>query len=152
GAFAVTQAAFRAMQARGYGRIVCTSSAAVFGSAWQANYAAAKAGVLGLCQVVAVEGRAHGIRANAILPMALTGGLGHEGPPPSPPAELAATIDALRPLVPRLTTERVAPLVVYLASPDCAPTGRAFSVGAGHVAEVFLGLSRGWHADDAELT
>jgi NAD(P)-dependent dehydrogenase (short-subunit alcohol dehydrogenase family) len=148
GAFAVTQAAFRAMQAAGYGRIVFTSSAALFGGAWQANYAAAKAGIIGLCNVVASEGAAHGIRANTILPMALTGGLGHEGPPPFPPDELAATIAALRPLAPRLTVENVVPLVTYLASRECEVTGRAFSVGAGHVAEVFVGLAHGWNADD----
>jgi NAD(P)-dependent dehydrogenase (short-subunit alcohol dehydrogenase family) len=151
GAFHVTQPAFRAMQAAGYGRIVFTSSAALFGGSWQANYAAAKAGMFGLCHVVASEGARHGIRANTILPMALTG-LGHDGPPPFPPDELAETIAAISPLAPQLTVENVAPLVVYLASRECAVTGRAFSVGAGHVAEVFVGLARGWCADDEPLS
>jgi NAD(P)-dependent dehydrogenase (short-subunit alcohol dehydrogenase family) len=151
GAFHVTQPAFRSMQAAGYGRIVFTSSAALFGGSWQASYAAAKSGVLGLCRVVASEGALHGIRANAILPMALTGGLGHDGPPPFPPDELAETIDVITPLARRLTVENVAPLVAYLASRECTVSGRAFSVGAGHVAEVFVGLARGWSTDD-ELT
>jgi NAD(P)-dependent dehydrogenase (short-subunit alcohol dehydrogenase family) len=152
GAFYVTQPAFRAMQQAGYGRIVFTSSAAVFGGAWQASYAAAKAAMIGLCNAVAAEGAAHGVAANAILPMALTGGLGHEGPPPFPPEELAATIAAITPLAPDLTVENVAPLVVYLASAACDVSGRAFSVGAGHVAEVFVGLAGGWCAGGAELT
>jgi NAD(P)-dependent dehydrogenase (short-subunit alcohol dehydrogenase family) len=152
GAFHVTQPAFRSMRAAGYGRIVFTSSSALFGGSWQASYAAAKAGMLGLCNVVAAEGAQHGVRANTILPMALTGGLGHDGRPPFPPDELAATIEALRPLAPRLTAENVAPLVAYLSSDECAVTGRAFSVGAGHVAEVFVGVARGWHASDQALT
>src|SRR5262249_36954206 len=143
GAFHVTQPAFRAMQAAGYGRIVFTSSAALFGGSWQSSYAAAKAGVLGLGNVVASEGAPYDIRANAILPMALTGGLGHDGPPPFPRDELDETIVAIAPLAPRLTVDNVAPLVVYLASPECDVTGRAFSVGAGHVAEVFVGLASG---------
>jgi NAD(P)-dependent dehydrogenase (short-subunit alcohol dehydrogenase family) len=152
GAFHVTQPAFRAMQATGYGRIVFTSSAALFGGSWQASYAAAKAAMLGLCRAVASEGAGHGIRANAILPMALTGGLGHDGSPPFPPDELAETVAAIAPLAPHLTVDNVAPLVAYLASGACTVTGRAFSVGAGHVAEVFVGLARGWCAGDEELT
>lgn len=68
----------------GCGRIVFTSSSAgLFGSPWQANDAAAKAGLVGLCNVVSLEGAAHGILANTILPMALTG-IGSDGPPPDP--------------------------------------------------------------------
>jgi NAD(P)-dependent dehydrogenase (short-subunit alcohol dehydrogenase family) len=49
GAFYVTQPAYRHMKSAGYGRIVFTSSSAgMFGSPWQANYAAAKAGLVGL--------------------------------------------------------------------------------------------------------
>jgi NAD(P)-dependent dehydrogenase (short-subunit alcohol dehydrogenase family) len=146
GAFHVTQPAYRHMKAAGYGRIVFTSSAAgMFGSPWQANYAAAKAGIVGLCNVVALEGARHGITANAVMPMALTG-INAEGPPPFAPDDLRATVDALRPLAPFMTVENVAPLVVYLASRRCAQTRRCFSVGAGHVARVFVGTSRGWYA------
>ena len=57
GAFYVTQPAYRHMKEARYGRIVFTSSAAgMFGSPWQANYGAAKAGLVGLCNVVALEG------------------------------------------------------------------------------------------------
>ena len=59
--FYVTQPAFRFMKDAGYGRIVFTSSSSgIYGSPWAANYAAAKTGVLGLCNVVSLEGAATG--------------------------------------------------------------------------------------------
>ena len=147
GAFFVTQPAYRHLRDHGGGRIVFTSSSAgMFGSPWQANYGAAKAGLAALARIVALEGAAHGIRANAVLPMALTG-IGHDGPPPYPPDVLRDTADALGPLVPDLTVDHVVGLVVYLASGACAVTGRAFSAGAGHLAEVLVGLTPGWVAD-----
>src|SRR5262249_51070510 len=70
GAFHVTQPAYRHMKAARYGRIIFTSSSAgMFGSPWQANYGAAKAGLVGLSNVVAIEGARHGINANAVMPM-----------------------------------------------------------------------------------
>ena len=153
GAFHVTQPAYRHMKSAGYGRIIFTSSSAgVFGSEWQASYGAAKAGLVGLCNAVALEGARHGIKANAIMPMALTG-IGSDGPPPFPPEVMEPMVEALRPLVRDMTVENVAPLVVYLASRRCRETKRIFSVGATHVARVFVGASRGWYAPaDAALT
>lgn len=148
GAFYVTQPAYRHMRSAGYGRIVFTSSSAgMFGSPWQANYAAAKAGLVGLCNVVALEGAPHGITANAIMPMALTG-IGDSGPPPFAPEQLEATVRALKPLAPYMTVANVSPLVMYLASRGCAETRQIFSVGAGHVARVFVAATRGWYASD----
>jgi NAD(P)-dependent dehydrogenase (short-subunit alcohol dehydrogenase family) len=146
GAFYVTQPAFRHMKAAGYGRIVFTSSSAgMFGSPWQANYAAAKAGLVGLCNVVALEGAPLGITANAVMPMALTR-IGASGPPPYSPEQLRETVTALQPLVPYMTAENVAPLVLYLSSRRCRETRRIFSVGCGHIARVVVGASRGWYA------
>jgi NAD(P)-dependent dehydrogenase (short-subunit alcohol dehydrogenase family) len=148
GAFYVTQPAYRHMKSAGYGRIVFTSSSAgMFGSPWQACYAAGKAGLVGLCNVVALEGAAYGIKANAIMPMALTG-INADGPPPFSPEVLEETKEALRPLAPYMTADNVAPLVVYLASRRCEETRRIFSVGCGHVARVFIGVSPGWFAPD----
>lgn len=147
GAFFVTQPAYRHMRDHGGGRIVFTSSSAgMFGGPWQANYGAAKAGLVGLCNVVALEGAAHGIRANAVLPMALTG-IGDDGPPPYPPDLLRETAAALGPLVPDLTVGHVVPLVVYLASAACTETRRVLSVGAGHLARVYVGMAEGWVPD-----
>jgi NAD(P)-dependent dehydrogenase (short-subunit alcohol dehydrogenase family) len=150
GAFYVTQPAYRRMKHAGYGRIVFTSSSAgMFGSPWQANYAAAKAGLVGLCNVVALEGAPHGIKVNAIMPMALTG-IGGSERPPYPPDQLRETVRALKPLVPYMTVDNVSPLVLYLASRRCVHTRRVFSVGAGHVARAFVAVSRGWYAPDLE--
>jgi NAD(P)-dependent dehydrogenase (short-subunit alcohol dehydrogenase family) len=146
GAFFVTQPAYRHMKAAGYGRIVFTSSSAgMFGAPWQANYAAAKAGVVGLSNVVALEGARHGIHSNAVLPMALTG-IGENAGPSYSPEDLRATVDALKPLLPSMTVENVTPLVLYLSSRASTATGQIYSVGGGHVARVFVGAGRGWRA------
>jgi NAD(P)-dependent dehydrogenase (short-subunit alcohol dehydrogenase family) len=150
GAFYVTQPAYRHMVAAGYGRIVFTSSSAgVFGGLEQANYAAAKAGVVGLCNVVALEGAAHGIKANAIMPMALGTGMNEDNSrPPYSPEGMQAIMKALRPIASYMVVDNVAPMVVYLASRRCAETHRVFSVGAGHVARVFVGAGQGWYGPD----
>jgi NAD(P)-dependent dehydrogenase (short-subunit alcohol dehydrogenase family) len=146
GAFYVTQPAYRHMKAARYGRIIVTSSSAgMFGSPWQANYAAAKAGVVGLCNVLAHESARFGINVNAVMPMALTD-INEGGPPPYSPEDLQETIDALRPLARYMGVENVTPLVVYLASRRCTVTRRIFSVGAGHISRVFIGTSPGWYA------
>jgi NAD(P)-dependent dehydrogenase (short-subunit alcohol dehydrogenase family) len=69
GGFYLSQPAFRVMQAQRSGRFVfIASSAGFFGQPQVAHYAAAKAGLLGLTNVIAIEGADHGILANAVLP------------------------------------------------------------------------------------
>jgi NAD(P)-dependent dehydrogenase (short-subunit alcohol dehydrogenase family) len=69
GSFHVSQPAFRVMKSQGYGRFVfIASSAGLFGQPRSAHYAAAKAGIVGLMNVIAIEGAAHGILANSVLP------------------------------------------------------------------------------------
>ena len=69
GAFHLSQPAYRVMKAQGYGRFVfIASSAGLFGQPNSAHYAAAKAGTLGLANVIAIEGAEHGILANCVLP------------------------------------------------------------------------------------
>jgi NAD(P)-dependent dehydrogenase (short-subunit alcohol dehydrogenase family) len=140
GAFHVSQPAFRAMKAQGYGRFVfISSSAGMFGQAGNAHYGAAKAGLVGLSNVLAVEGARHDIRANAVLPTGfsrmvseqLGAGDGGEG--------RSAFFDAIDP-------DLVMPLVVFLASRACTLTHHNFASCAGRYSRVFVGLSEGWLA------
>src|SRR5204863_2864480 len=73
GGFYLSQPAFRVMKSQGYGRFVfIVSSAGLFGQPNSAHYAAAKAGLMGLTNVIAIEGADHGILANTVLPFGFT--------------------------------------------------------------------------------
>ena len=153
GSFYVTQPAYRHMKRTGYGRIVFTSSDAALGVDWSANYSSAKAGLVGLCKVVALEGAAHGIVANAIWPMALGTTMGDEGRPPYSPEGLDEMMQAIGPVARYMTVDHVTPFVTYLVSRACTLTGRIFAVGCGRVAEVVVGTGPGFFASDlARLT
>jgi NAD(P)-dependent dehydrogenase (short-subunit alcohol dehydrogenase family) len=131
GAFFVTQPAFRAMKERGYGRILFTSSGAgLFGNFGQTNYGAAKMGLVGLSNVLAVEGKKYNIHSNVIAPVART----------------RLTEDLLGPLAEALAPEKVTPLALYLSSEECQLTHEIFDVGGGRYARVFIGLTSGWTA------
>lgn len=147
GAFYVAQAAFREMRANGYGRFIFTGSAScLFGQPWQANYAAAKGGLVGLTHVIALEGEAHGIKANMVLPVAQTR-LAEEID--EGPLEVESHANAIRSadysgVNGRLTADFVKPLVVYLASEECAVTHSIYSASGGRYARVFIDVSEGW--------
>lgn len=144
--FFVGQPAYRAMRERGYGRIVMISSnVGTFGLAGSANYAAAKAGLIGLVRVLALEGASSGIRANAVLPTGRTT-ISANDPIPG----LDERFHAVRlVLESRSTPPTNAPLVLYLASGACEQTGEVYSSCAGRYARVFSGLTPGWLAEDA---
>jgi NAD(P)-dependent dehydrogenase (short-subunit alcohol dehydrogenase family) len=121
GAFNVSRPAFVHMREQGFGRIVSTTSASgLFGNFGQANYGAAKAGLVGLTRVLAHEGALHGIKANAIAPIALT----------------RMTEGILGELSARVSPETVSPMVVFLASAACQENGSVYSVAGGRVARV----------------
>jgi NAD(P)-dependent dehydrogenase (short-subunit alcohol dehydrogenase family) len=129
GAFYVTQPAFAAMKQNGYGRIVLTASAAgVLGNFGQTNYAAAKMGLVGLSNVLAIEGAKNNIKSNVITPIANT----------------RLTQDLLGPIADKLAPEFVTPLVLYLVSEGCDLTHEIFTVGGGRYARFFIGMNEGW--------
>ncbi|OBH56172.1 SDR family NAD(P)-dependent oxidoreductase [Mycobacterium sp. E2479] len=140
GGFYLSQPAYRVMKNNGGGRFVfISSSAGIFGQPMEAHYAAAKAGLVGLTNVIAIEGEAHGILANSVMPTGfsrmVTETVGDE-------KFLAESgfIQAIRP-------ELVVPLVTFLASAACTVTHRNYSAAAGRYARVFVGLTEGWLAE-----
>jgi NAD(P)-dependent dehydrogenase (short-subunit alcohol dehydrogenase family) len=138
GGFHVSQPAFRAMKAQGYGRFVfISSSAGMFGNPGNAHYGTAKAGLVGLSNVLAIEGAKHGIRANAVLPTGFSRMVSEQMQGRQASAGQIAFYEAIDP-------DLVMPLVVYLASRDCAVTHHNFAACAGRYSRVFVGLSEGW--------
>jgi NAD(P)-dependent dehydrogenase (short-subunit alcohol dehydrogenase family) len=128
GGFLVVRRAFPIMCKAGYGRIVLTSSVnGLYGNHRQANYAAAKGGLIGLSHVIALEGAASGVKCNVILPGAVTRmaeGLDTSAYPPMPP-------------------ELVAPVVGWLSHETCSITGEILSSMAGRVARAFVAETPG---------
>lgn len=141
GAFHISQPAYREMKRRGYGRFVFTaSSAGLFGQPNSAHYAAAKAGIVGLANVIAIEGAEHGIAANCVLPFGYSRMV----------FETVGNRDEVEPepgFLHAIAPELVVPIVVYLASRSCEVTHHNFSACAGRFARVFVGLGDGWVAD-----
>jgi NAD(P)-dependent dehydrogenase (short-subunit alcohol dehydrogenase family) len=138
GGFFVSQPAFRVMKAQGYGRFVLiSSSAGLFGMPQEAHYAAAKAGLFGLTNVLALEGAPHGILANAVLPTAYTRMASQTELDGAMPPERTGFREAIEP-------DLVVPLVTYLASRGCAVTHHNVAACAGRYARVFVGYAEGW--------
>ena len=117
-AFHVTRPAFLKMRENGFGRIVVTTSAAgLYGNFGQTNYSAAKMGLVGFMHTVKLEGEKHGIKVNAVAPVAAT----------------RLTEDLLpEALFRKLKPEFIAPLVLYLCSDHCAESGMIFNAGMGY--------------------
>ncbi len=138
GAFHVVRPAFPVMCKAGYGRIVLTSSiGGLYGNHHVANYGVAKAGLIGLSNVVALEGAAEGVKCNVIVPGAVT--------------RMAEGIDISA--YPPMTPELVAPVVGWLAHESCSITAEMLISIAGRVARAFIAESPGvyrssWSIED----
>jgi NAD(P)-dependent dehydrogenase (short-subunit alcohol dehydrogenase family) len=130
GAFHVVRPAFPLMCDAGYGRIVLTSSiGGLYGNHGVANYAAAKAGLIGLSNVAALEGAADGVLCNVIVPSAVT--------------RMAEGLDTSA--YPPMGTELVAPVVGLLAHETCPITGEILIAIAGRVARAVIAETPGVH-------
>lgn len=143
GAFHLSQPAFRVMKTQSYGRFVFIgSSAGLFGQPNSAHYAAAKAGIVGLANVIAIEGQGHNILANTVLPFGysrmVSSTLGDEG---------ADTLRDSSEFMRAIDPELVVPMVTFLASRACQLTHHNYSACAGRFSRVFVGLGSGWVAD-----
>ena len=122
------------MTKAGYGRIVNTTSGGMFGFNKSVIYGAAKGGIFSLTRGLALEGKKHGIHANAIGPSAGTvaGSL------------LCEDTDWMRTMLAQKTPERVSPVVAYLAHQDCTLSGAYLEAVAGDVAAKIFGQTAGY--------
>jgi NAD(P)-dependent dehydrogenase (short-subunit alcohol dehydrogenase family) len=140
GGFYLSQPAYRAMTTAGYGRFVfISSSGGMFGQPLEAHYAAAKAGLVGLANVIAIEGAQHGILANTVLPFGFSRMVTETVGDPKA-LEETGFLKVIQP-------ELVVPIVAFLASRACELTHHNYSACAGRFSRVFVGLGEGWLAE-----
>ena len=131
-----TKVVWDIMRAQNYGRIVfTTSSSGLYGSFGQANYSAAKMGLVGLMQTLALEGERYGIRVNCLAPSATTGMTENIYP-----AEMLTGLNAAM----------VSPAVVVLASEE-APTRAVLLAGAGSFEQAHITMTRGVFLGEGEV-
>jgi NAD(P)-dependent dehydrogenase (short-subunit alcohol dehydrogenase family) len=128
GAFHVVRPAFPVMCKAGYGRVVLTSSIGGFyGTHNVVNYGVSKAGMIGLNNVVAIEGAAKGVKSNIIAPGAVT--------------RMAEGLDISQ--YPPMGADLVAPVVGWLAHESCSITGEMLISMAGRVARALVAETEG---------
>jgi NAD(P)-dependent dehydrogenase (short-subunit alcohol dehydrogenase family) len=163
GSFYVGQLCFEAMKKRQYGRILFTSSSGgTAGGLGMATYAAAKAGLIGLMNVVSIEGAPFGILSNAILPGARTRmdaafaaraanlvSAAPDGKSEDVRAVNEALGQAISVLSKTLVPEFVTPLALFLCSDACQCTHSIFSAIGGCYYQTFLGSTKGWLAPES---
>ncbi|MGH8446920.1 MAG: SDR family NAD(P)-dependent oxidoreductase [Solimonas sp.] len=133
GALAVTRAAWGAMRRRGYGRVLNIASNAALGQGHSAAYAASKGGLIALTKDNAREGTAHGIKANAMLPVASTTMTAR-----IPPGAFRDWIDHGFPAA------QIAAPALYLLSEKVGASGEIFSCGGGRMARTAYCTTRGY--------
>ena len=128
GAFYVVRPAFPIMAKAGHGRVVLTSSiGGIYGNRRVVNYGMSKSGMIGLNNVVALEGADRGVKSNIILPGAVT--------------RMADGLDTSQ--YPPMGPELVAPVVGWLAHDSCSVSGEILISMAGRVARAFIAETEG---------
>ncbi len=128
GAYHVVRAAFPHMVKAKYGRIVLTSSiGGLYGNANVVNYSTAKAGMIGLSNVAALEGAADGIKSNLIIPAAVT--------------RMSEGIDTSQ--FPPMDPSLVAPAVAWLCHESCSVSGEMLISAAGRIARAYVVETQG---------
>jgi NAD(P)-dependent dehydrogenase (short-subunit alcohol dehydrogenase family) len=128
GGFNVVRPAFPRMLEAGYGRVVLTGSiGGLYTMPQTVPYAVSKAGMIGLCNAISVEGAERNVKANIILPGALT--------------RMAEGLDTSQ--YPPMGPDLVAPVVGWLAHEDCNVSGELYISMAGRVARAFVAESEG---------
>jgi len=123
-----TKAVWELMKEQQYGRIVMTSSSSgIYGNFGQTNYGAAKMGIVGFMNSLAIEGQKYGIHVNSLAPIAAT-----------------RMTEDLMPenVLALLQPEYVTPAVVFMGSQD-APTRQIIAAGAGVFARVVISETPG---------
>ena len=134
GSFNTTRAAWPHFVEQGYGRIVMTTSAGVFGLPANTSYATAKGGLIGMTRSIRLVGSKHGIKVNLIAPAAWT----RMADPTGDDA------DEDDPMATQMAPELVAPMVAYLAHEDCPVSGEIYAAGAGRFSRIFLATTPGY--------
>lgn len=135
GTFFVSRAAAEVFRAQNSGAFVhMTSTSGLIGNLGQANYSAAKMGIVGLSKTIALDMQRYNVRSNCIAPFAwgrMTGNI------PTATPDQAARVENLK----QITPEKNAPLAVYLASDEASDVnGQVFAVRKNEI--MLMGQSR----------
>jgi len=136
GSVICTKAVWDMMREQAYGRILMTtSSTGLYGNFGQANYGAAKLGLVGLMKTLALEGAKYNVKVNTVAPVAAT-----RMTEDVIPAEMLA----------QMGPETVVPAAVFLVSED-APTNVVINAGGGGFERSYVTLTQGIHVKPEDM-
>ena len=136
GTFNISRCAWSHLMESDAGRIVMTTSNAIFGVPEDIHYAAAKLAIVGMAKSLAVDGQPHGINVNVVSP----GGFTRLIDEPLPDGEMKDTVKRLSP------PDKVSWTYAWLAHESCDVTGEVFGAVGGKTTRIFLGQTLGYMA------